>query len=93
MKAIWNNTVVAESDRTMVVENNHYFPSESVRLEYLKKNGGVYTCPWKGACEYYDVTVSGKTAEGAAFSYPNPTPAAKGIRGRFAFWKGVTVAA
>ncbi|MDE2078927.1 MAG: DUF427 domain-containing protein [Patescibacteria group bacterium] len=91
MKAIWNNRVIAESDDTVVVEGNHYFPRESVKMEYLAKNGDTYTCPWKGVCDYYDVTVDGKTAKGAAFMYPDPKPEAKHIKGYFAFWQGVAV--
>lgn len=91
MKAIWNNKIIAESNDTVVVENNHYFPPESVKTEYLKKNGGTYTCHWKGVCNYYDVTVGGETAENGAWMYPSPTEAAKNIKGRFAFWHGVEV--
>lgn len=91
MKAIWNHKVIAESDDTVVVEYNHYFPGESVKMEYLKKNGGTYTCPWKGVCDYYDVTVDGKTSKNGAWMYPNPTEPARKIKGRFAFWQGVEV--
>lgn len=91
MKAIWNNKVIAESGKTMIVEANHYFPAESVKMEYLKKNGETYTCPWKGVCDYYDVTVEGKTAKGGAWMYPHPKPEAENITGRFAFWRGVSV--
>ncbi len=91
MKAVWNNTVIAESDDTVVVENNHYFPPESVKMEYLKKNGDTYTCRWKGVCDYYDVTVDGKTSKNGAWMYPNPTEPAKKIKSRFAFWQGVEV--
>ncbi|HQU07620.1 MAG: hypothetical protein B7X04_01605 [Parcubacteria group bacterium 21-54-25] len=92
MKASWNNRIIAESNDTRIVENNHYFPSESVHREYLKKSKDTYTCPWKGLAEYYDVTVDGETVTNGAFSYPDPTPAAKEIQGRFAFWNGVDVA-
>lgn len=92
MKAIWNNAVIAESDKTVVVENNHYFPPESVKMEHLKKSGNKYTCPWKGVCDYYNVEAGGKTAEDGAWMYPEPTEAAKQIKGYFAFWKGVAVA-
>lgn len=91
MKAIWNHKLIAESDDTVVVEHNHYFPPESVKMEYLRKNGGTYTCPWKGACNYYDVTVDGKTSRNGAWMYPNPTKPARKIKGRFAFWQGVEV--
>lgn len=91
MKAIWNNRVVAESEDTVVVENNHYFPLESVKMEYLSRNGGTYTCHWKGVCDYYDVTVDGKTSHNGVWTYPDPTSEAAQIKGRFAFWQGVAV--
>lgn len=91
MKAVWNNRIIAESDDTVVVESNHYFPSESVNLEFLNKNGDTYTCPWKGVCDYYDVTVGDKTVKSGAWMYPKPSEAAEQIAGRFAFWKGVKV--
>lgn len=91
MKAIWKNTVVAESDDTVIVESNHYFPPESVHMQYLKKSGDTYTCHWKGVCDYYDIMVYGETNKNAAWVYPNPTDAAKKIKGRFAFWQGVEV--
>lgn len=92
MKATWNNMVIAESADTVVVENNQYFPPESVKQRYLTKNGDTYTCHWKGKCDYYDVTVDGKTAKNGAWMYPAPSPEAANIQGRFAFWQGVTVA-
>ncbi len=91
MKAVWKNTILAESNETVVVEKNHYFPPESVKMEYLKKSGNQYTCPWKGACDYYDVTIGGETNKDAAWMYPEPKEAAKNIKGRFAFWRGVEV--
>ena len=91
MKAIWNNKIIAESDKTVAVENNHYFPPESVKMEYLKKSGNKYTCHWKGICDYYDVVVDGKVNKDAAWVYPEPTEAAKKIKGYFAFWRGVEV--
>jgi len=91
MKALWNRLAIAESDDTVVVEHTHYFPPESVRTECLVKNGDTYTCPWKGLCDYYDVTVDGKTASSGAWMYPDPAPEAREIKGRFAFWKGVEV--
>jgi len=91
MKASWKNTVLAESDKTVIVESNHYFPPESVRAEYLKKSGNQYTCPWKGVCDYYDITVNGETNKDAAWMYPEPSEAAKKIKGYFAFWRGVEV--
>lgn len=91
MKAVWNNQIIAESDDTVEVEGNHYFPPESVKMEYLTKNGEKYTCPWKGECDYYDVTVSDKTAKNGGWMYPEPKPEAEHVRGRFAFWQGVVV--
>ncbi|MEX0877892.1 MAG: DUF427 domain-containing protein [Candidatus Spechtbacterales bacterium] len=91
MKAIWNNQIIAESDDTVVVESNHYFPAESVKMQYLAKNGDTYTCPWKGVCDYYDVTVDDKTVKSGAFMYPEPKSEAGHIRGHFAFWHGVDV--
>lgn len=93
MKAVWNGRVIAESDDTVVVERNHYFPAESVKMEYLKKSGATYTCEWKGIADYYNVTADGKTAENGAWMYPAPTPPAKEIAGHFAFWQGVEVVA
>lgn len=92
MKAIWNNQIIAESDDTIVVENNHYFPPKSVNMQCLTKNRATYTCHWKGVCDYYDVTVDGKIAKNGAWMYPAPTPEAEHIRGQFAFWQGVEVA-
>ncbi len=92
MKAVWKGKVIAESDNTVVVENNHYFPSESVKMEYLKKSSNTYRCHWKGLADYYDVVVDGETNHDAAWVYPEPTEPAKIIKGRFAFWKGVEIA-
>jgi len=91
MKATWKNTILAESNDTVVVENNHYFPADSVNMDYLKKNDDTYECSWKGTCYYFDVEVDGEKLNGAAFSYPEPKDAAKNITGRFAFWKDVKV--
>ena len=91
MQAVFANTVIAESDATVVIENNHYFPPDSVRAEYLRANGDTYECPWKGHADYYDVVVGDRIARGAAWMYPEPKPAAAEIAGRFAFWRGVRV--
>jgi uncharacterized protein (DUF427 family) len=91
MKAIWNNQTIAESNDTTVVENNHYFPAESVKVQFLKKSGNQYTCPWKGVCDYYNLEVDGKINEDAAWSYPEPKTLAKNITGMYAFWKGVEI--
>jgi len=91
MKAVWKGKVIAESDKTEVVENNHYFPPDSVKMEYLKKSDTPYTCPWKGKCQYFDVEVDGEVNKDAAWSYPEPKEAAENIKGFVAFWKGVEV--
>ena len=91
MKATWNNAVVADSNDTVVVEGNHYFPRESVKQEYLQPSDTHTTCPWKGEASYYDVVVNGETNGDAAWYYPEPKPAAAEIKDRIAFWKGVSV--
>jgi uncharacterized protein (DUF427 family) len=83
--------VIAESEKCELLESNYYFPADSVKKDFLKKTDNQYTCPWKGVCDYYDVTVNGKTEEGAAFMYPEPKVAAENIKGYYAFWKGVVV--
>ena len=93
MKAIWNNTVIAESDATRVVENNHYFPAESVKQEFLKESATHTTCPWKGLASYYTLEVGGQQNTDAAWYYPVPKDAAKEITGYVAFWKGVKIEA
>ena len=93
MKAIWNGAVVADSDQTVVVEGNHYFPADAVRREYLRPSGTHTTCGWKGEASYYDVVVAGRTNKDAAWYYPDPLPAAAKIKGYVAFWKGVKVEA
>lgn len=89
--ATWNGTVIAESDKTVVVEGNHYFPPESVRTQYLKPSTTTSRCPWKGLANYYSLHVDGKTNEDAAWYYAEPSDAATAIKGRLAFWKGVDV--
>lgn len=91
MKAIWNNTVVAESNDTVVIEGNHYFPPESIKDEYFEKTETQSVCPWKGTASYYSLNVKGETNEDAAWYYPEAKSAAKSIEGRVAFWKGVEV--
>lgn len=91
MKAIWNNTVIAESDDTLIVENNHYFPANSIKNEYFKSTETHTTCPWKGQASYYTLVVDGKENVDAAWYYPEVSALAKGIKGRIAFWKGVTI--
>ncbi|GEM83439.1 DUF427 domain-containing protein [Meiothermus hypogaeus] len=91
MKAIWNGRVIAESNDTVVVEGNHYFPAESVKREFLRESSTHTTCPWKGVASYYSLEVDGQVNKDAAWYYPEPKEAAKQIRGRIAFWKGVRV--
>jgi uncharacterized protein (DUF427 family) len=90
-RAIWNGTVLAESDRTVVVEGNHYFPPDAVHREVLRDSATHSTCHWKGLASYYDVTVGGQVNKDAAWYYPDPKPAAANIKGYIAFWKGVRV--
>jgi len=90
-KAIWNDVVIAESNETVIVEGNHYFPTDSVNQTYLRANEQHTTCYWKGVASYYDIEVNGQTNKGAAWYYPTPSDAAKQIKNRIAFWKGVKV--
>ena len=91
MKAIWNKTIIAESDDTVVIEGNHYFPPKALKQEYFKSTDHHTVCPWKGSANYYSLEVDGKTNENAAWYYPEVSELAKGIKGRVAFWKGVEV--
>ena len=91
MKATWKGAVLAESDDTVVVEGNHYFPAESIRREHFKESATHTTCPWKGLASYYDVVVGGEVNADAAWYYPEPKDAAKEIKDRVAFWRGVRV--
>ncbi|TVR77494.1 MAG: DUF427 domain-containing protein [Chitinophagaceae bacterium] len=91
MKAIWNNTVIAESNDTINIEGNHYFPKDSVKSEYLKPSDTKTTCFWKGEAAYYSVEVNGEINKDAAWYYPKTKDAAKNIEGRIAFWKGVSI--
>jgi len=91
MKAIWNETVLAESDDTILVEGNHYFPAESIDKQYFQPTQTHSVCGWKGTASYYDVVVNGDTNKDAAWYYPDCKPDAKNIEGRVAFWKGVKV--
>jgi len=93
MKALWNNTIIAESDDTVVVENNHYFPMESVNTEYLQNSESSSYCPWKGDASYYTLKVDGEEIADAAWCYAEPKEEAQEIKGRLAFWKGVAVTA
>lgn len=91
VRAIWNGSVLAESDSTVMLEGNHYFPQSAVRMEFLKPSARTTTCPWKGVASYYHVIVDGAENRDAAWYYPDPKPAASEIKDRIAFWKGVEV--
>jgi len=91
MKAVWNGAVIAESDHTVVVEGNHYFPADTIKKEYFQDSGHHTDCHWKGKASYYHVEVNGQRNENAAWYYPTPMEAAKQIAGHVAFWKGVQV--
>ncbi|MES9971255.1 MAG: DUF427 domain-containing protein [Candidatus Thiodiazotropha sp.] len=89
MKAIWNGKVVAESNETLIVEGNHYFPPSSLKREYFESSDTISICPWKGTANYYTVTVDGSENMDAAWYYPNPSAAAQQIKNYVAFWRGV----
>ena len=91
MKATWNGAVLAESDATVVVEGNHYFPPDSINHDHFEASGKQTVCPWKGLANYYDVVVGGARNDSAAWYYPDPKPAASEIKDHVAFWKGVEV--
>ena len=91
MKAIWNDTVVAQSDDTIVVEGNHYFPPDAVVAEHFQRSDTESHCPWKGTASYYNVVVGDHVNADAAWYYPAPKEAAANIAGYVAFWRGVTV--
>ena len=91
MKAIWNDAVLAESEATVIVEGNHYFPPESIKAEHFRESDTHTVCHWKGTASYYDVVVSGQVNKDAAWYYPSTSEAAKEIQGYVAFWKGVRV--
>jgi uncharacterized protein (DUF427 family) len=91
MKAMWRNVILAESNDTVVVEGNHYFPPDSIKKQYFKKSETHTTCPWKGLASYYHIDVDGEINKDAAWYYPDPKDAAKNIKNYIAFWKGVEV--
>ena len=93
MKAIWNGTVIAESDETVTVEGNHYFPRDALKPEFFRESSHTSVCGWKGEAEYFDVVVDGAVNTNAAWHYDAPKEAAKAIAGHVAFWRGVTVEA
>ena len=90
-KAIWENVVLAENPKTLEVEDNQYFPPDSLKQEYFKPSATQTVCPWKGTASYFDVEVNGKLNHDAAWYYPDPKPAASKIKGYVAFWRGVKV--
>jgi uncharacterized protein (DUF427 family) len=91
MKATWHGTTIAESDQTIVVEGNHYFPPASIKRGHFAPSATHTTCGWKGEASYYDVIVDGAGNKDAAWFYPDPKPAAANIKNYVAFWKGVEV--
>lgn len=91
VKAIWKGKVIAESDNTVMVEGNHYFPEDSINKEFFADSSKTSICPWKGKASYYDVVVDGDANKGAAWYYPAPSQAASKIKGHIAFWRGVKV--
>jgi uncharacterized protein (DUF427 family) len=92
MKATWEDTIIAESDKTVVVEGNHYFPPDSIKREYFASSDTHTTCPWKGVASYYHVRIGDKFNQDAAWYYPEPKEAANSIKNHVAFWRGVKVA-
>ena len=92
MKAIWNSQIIAESNDTVVVEGNHYFPPSSIKKEFFKETATRTSCPWKGEASYYSLEVDGQENKDAAWYYPQASELAKNIEGYVAFWKGVEIA-
>ena len=91
MKAIWNDQVIAESDQTIVVESNHYFPTDSINKEFIKESDTTTICPWKGEAKYYSLSVNGEINQDAAWYYSETKEKANHIQGMVAFWRGVKV--
>lgn len=91
MKAMWNGAVLAESDDTIIVESNHYFPMNALNKEYFVESNKTSFCPWKGTANYFTVTVSGENNQDAAWYYPEPKDKAANIKNYVAFWQGVKV--
>ena len=91
MKATWNGEIIAESNDTIVIEGNHYFPPETINKDFFKSSETHTTCPWKGLASYYNVEVNGETNKDAAWYYPEVSELAKGIKGYVTFWHGVEV--
>lgn len=93
MKAIWNEQVLAESNDTVIVEDNHYFPADSLDKQFFADSSHASVCPWKGTASYYNIVVDGQENPNAAWYYENPSAAASEIKGHVAFWRGVSVVA
>ncbi len=91
MKAVWKNTILAESDETIVVENNHYFPADSLNTIYFVSSDTTSHCSWKGEASYYSIVVEGELNKDAAWYYPEPREAAKEIKNCVAFWRGIEI--
>lgn len=91
MQAVFNDTVIAESDDTVVVEGNHYFPADTLRRQYVAPSATTSVCPWKGTASYYSVEVDGATSQDAVWYYPEPSERAQQVKDRVAFWRGVEV--
>lgn len=90
-QAIWNGVVIAESNKTIKLEGNHYFPPEAIKQEYFRENPQTTVCPWKGTASYYDIVVDGQENSGAAWYYPNPSRAAAHIKDHVAFYGSVKI--
>ncbi|MBW2258599.1 MAG: DUF427 domain-containing protein [Deltaproteobacteria bacterium] len=90
-RAIWNGVIIAESDDTLVVEGNHYFPPDAINEEFFEPSTTHTVCGWKGTASYYDVVVDGQRNPDAAWFYESPKPVAEPVAGRVAFWKGIEV--
>jgi len=92
-RAVWKGTVIAESEATVVVEGNHYFPADSLKQEFVRESATTSFCPWKGTASYLSLEVDGQTNADAVWYYPTPKEKAAEIKDHYAFWKGVTVEA
>ena len=91
MKAVWKDKIIAESKNTIIIENNHYFPPDSISKEYFENSDTHTACPWKGTASYYNIKINGNTNKDAAWYYPNPKFEAREIKNYVAFWRGVSV--
>lgn len=91
MKAVWNNEVIAESDETIIIEGNHYFPPDSVKSDLFVESSTHTICPWKGEASYYDIVVGDQTNKDGAWFYPDPKEKAIEIKDYVAFWRGVRI--